>query len=164
MIGASYTKLLAAYNAANKPRIQEARLPIANVRRSWFIRSKRGWHALDGAQYTRRSELPAVYEGTNGNLYILAAVARLLCPNAFGYRQPDAKIGRSGVFLLTPANINSIANTSGYFCDFSFRSTSAHTTGDTMDIGLWLRELAGIAKDEGVPALVAEWMAKKPTP
>jgi hypothetical protein len=148
----TYHKMLAAYESSTAPRITEvcARDCPKNCKRAWTIRSNRGWYALEMALASNARRGPGVYpflvEDDAGDLYLCGAAAKLLDPNTYGYRDPDKRIARKGYFLMTEERLREMADMS-YFADWSWRSTSAHTTCDSLDAAIFMLGLKGIKLD-----------------
>jgi hypothetical protein len=138
----TYTQLLAAYNRNLSPYIRPVTAP-QGATRAWVATSRRGWRQLTEKAEGGGKLLPAILEA-DGAIWLIEAVGKLLASDAFYTTTTEAKtIGRKKYIKLNARLIDAIVGQSLYFCDGFFRVTSTATTGDTIDIGLFLRELDG---------------------
>ena len=143
----TFVKLLLAYNQHLAPDIDEV-TPPQGASRAWRMTSRRGWHELKNKSYTATGprsarQLPALLEA-DGGLFILEAVGKLLASDAFYTTTTETRtIGRKKYVRLNAKLIDAILFQPTYFSDGFFRVTSTATTGDGIDIGLFLRQLDG---------------------
>jgi hypothetical protein len=155
----AYTKLREGLNDSH---VRFTPATVAGAKRAWTLSSRRFWHALEGCIITtshggRRHDLVPFLVETDKGFFILEAVGKLLANDAF-YATPTEgclRIGRKVYVPLTAKKLDAILYHGSWFRDGFYRTSSEHTVGDTLDIGVFI--LGAMGRPTTVEAIITAW-------